>query len=170
MNKAFICFAYKYIFGEMYELTNRSRDIKLNKYYLKIYKELAIAKTELTQTLNKEPTLTEICLYLELDETLATDVMLLTGKMINLDDEYRSLNGEVVTIKDCIGVEEPLDEQILVSDSIKTLEPLEQTVIDYRYFQDLTQDETADLLGISQVKVSRVEKKSKAKIKAYIAA
>lgn len=164
----FMTYAYKYVFGEMYELTNKSRDIKINKYYLKILKEIEIAKNELIQKLNKIPTLTEICLYAEIDETLANDVILLTGSMISLDDEYISLNGELKVI-DTIGLVNNLDDQILVNDSLNTLEPLEQSVIDYRYFQDLTQTETANVLGISQVKVSRLETKSKKKIKEYIA-
>ena len=170
MNKAFMSFAYKYIFGEMYELANKSRDIKLNKYYLKILKATELARSELSQKLNKVPTITEICLYLEIDETEVTDVLLLTGNMLSLDDEYNSLNGDEVTIKDCIGTHDNIDDQILVNDSLETLEPLEQSVMDYRYFQDFTQTVTADVLGISQVKVSRLEKSSKQKIKAYIAA
>lgn len=170
MNKAFMCFAYKYIFGEMYELANKSRDIRLNKHYLKILKQITIAKSELLQKLGYEPSLTSICLYLELDETLASDVLLLTGEMLSLDDEYRTLNGDSVSIGDTVGREESYDDRLLVSDSLATLDPLEQSVMDYRYFQDLTQSETADRLGISQVKVSRVEDKGKKKIKAYIAA
>lgn len=165
----FMSFAYKYIFGEMYELTNKSRDIRINKHYLKILKQIELAKSELTQKLNKIPTLTEICLYAEIDESLAADVILLTGTMLSLDDEYQTLNGDV-KIVDFVGVENNLDDQILVNDSLDTLNPLEQSVIDYRYFQDLTQMETASALGISQVKVSRLESSSKKKIKEYIAA
>ena len=164
----FMTYAYKYIFGEMYELTNKSKDIKVNKEYLKILKELELAKVELTQKLNKVPTLTEICLYAEIDESLANEVILLSSQMISLDDEYKTLNGEL-PIKECIGKEENYVDQILVNQSIETLDPLEQSVIDYRYFHDLTQSETADILGISQVKVSRVETASKKKIKEYIA-
>ena len=60
-------------------------------------------------------------------------------------------------------------DKILINDSINELNDLEKSVINYRYFSDLTQDETANVLGISQVKVSRVEAKSKKKIKEYIA-
>ncbi len=165
----FMTFAYKYIFGEMYDLTSKSKDIKLNKYYLKILRQLEQARGELIQKLNKEPTLTEICLYSEIDETLATDVIMLTSQMLSLDDEYKTING-VISVKDYVGIENNYDEQILLNDSIASLNPLEKTIIDYRYFQDLTQTETANILGISQVKVSRLETKSKQKIKEYIAA
>ena len=56
----------------------------------------------------------------------------------------------------------------LINDSLETLSDLERKVVLSRYFEDLTQSETASLLGISQVKVSRIEKKGKAKIKEYI--
>ena len=59
---------------------------------------------------------------------------------------------------------------MVVSDSIDSLDDLEQQVIKIRYFEDLTQMETAEVLGISQVKVSRIENKSKKKIKEYITA
>ena len=155
----FMTFAYKYIFGEMYELTNKSRDIKLNKYYLKLYREMEKAKGYLTQKENRIPTHEEICNYLEIDESIGTDVVIMTNQMLSLDAEF-----------DYIGKEENIDNKILINDSLESLNPLEKSVINYRFFSDLTQDETADVLGISQVKVSRVEAKSKKKIEEYIAA
>ena len=44
----FHSYAYKYIFGEMYELSLKSRDIKLNKYYLKVYKLINEARNTLS--------------------------------------------------------------------------------------------------------------------------
>ena len=61
-----------------------------------------------------------------------------------------------------------IDSQIIINASLETLSDLERKVVLSRYFEDLTQSETASLLGISQVKVSRIEKKGKAKIKEYI--
>ena len=90
--------------------------------------------------------------------------------MLSIEEEYQTLNGDSVAIKDCIGQEEDIDSQILIDDSLNNLEPLEQDVIKIRYFNDLTQTETAKVLGISQVKVSRLETKGKQKIKEYIAA
>jgi len=168
-NTNFMSFVYKYIFGEMYDLTTKSRDIKLNKEYQRLFREIEQARSFLTQKLGKIPTLNEICLYLEIDESLATDVIILNQQMASIDYEYESLNNEG-TIMNTIGVEDNTFEQILINDSINALEPLEQSVIDYRYFHDLTQTETAGILGITQVKVSRLETSSKKKIKEYIAA
>ena len=80
------------------------------------------------------------------------------------------MNGESFSIADTIGEYQNPDDRILIEDSLNTLEPIEQEVIKIRYFEDLTQMETAEVLGISQVKVSRIESKGKQKIKEYIAA
>ena len=166
----FIAFAYKYIFGEMYELANKSRDIKLNKAYLKLYKQIEETKKALTIKNNRVPSMSELCLFLELDECLVAEVISLTEKSLSLDDEFATLTGNTLPISECIGKEDNLDDRILIEDSLNELEPLEQSVIKIRYFNDLTQMETAEVLGISQVKVSRLEQKDKEKIKKYIAA
>ncbi|MBR1742634.1 MAG: sigma-70 family RNA polymerase sigma factor [Lachnospiraceae bacterium] len=54
--------------------------------------------------------------------------------------------------------EEILD-RMLLSELIRSLEPKEQELIRYRYFHDMTQTQVAKLLGISQVQVSRMEKR-----------
>ena len=62
------------------------------------------------------------------------------------------------------------DTKILIKDSLEELNELERKVIDFRYFKDYTQQETAEEMGINQVKVSRLESSSKRKIKEYICA
>lgn len=52
-----------------------------------------------------------------------------------------------------------IDERIALQEAIGTLPPEEQMLIQLRYFRGLTQSESAKLLGITQVKVSRSEKK-----------
>lgn len=152
-------YARNYIFGEMYELSLKSRNIKLNKSYLKIYKLVNQAKSHLSQTLNREATLSDISAYLDIDLSEISYVVTIMEDMFSLDDEYANIQ---------VGKEENLDEQILIQDSIASLDPLSSAVINYRYREDLTQTEVAKLLGISQVKVSRIETKGKNKILEYI--
>lgn len=153
-------YAKKYVFGEMYELSVKSRNIKLNKYYLKVYKLVNLAASTLTQELGKSPTLDEISAYLEISLSDIEYVITLMEDMFSLDDEYANIQ---------VGETNNLDDEILIRDSIASLDPLSSAVIDYRYNKDLTQSEVAKLLGISQVKVSRIESKSKNKILEYIA-
>jgi RNA polymerase sporulation-specific sigma factor len=50
-------------------------------------------------------------------------------------------------------------EQIALEETIKTLPPLWKKILLLRYFRDYSQQQTADALGLTQVKVSREEKK-----------
>lgn len=166
----FVNYAYTHIFGEMHELANKSRDIQLNKAYLKAYKTIKASQSKLYEMLGRKPSLTEISLDTNIPEDMISEVLILTSQMLSIEEEFQTLNGDTVAIKDCIGQVEDIDSQILIDDSLHNLEPLEQDVIKIRYFNDLTQTETAKVLGISQVKVSRLESKGKQKIKEYIAA
>ena len=155
----FSSYAYKYIFGEMYELSLKSRDIKLNKNYLKLYRSINIAKNTLAQSLNREVTIKDLSSYLEVDLSELEYVSIMMEDMFSLDDEYERIQ---------IGVENNCDDLIMLEESLSTLDPLSSAVINYRFKEDLTQSEVADLLGISQVKVSRIEAKSKRQILEYI--
>ena len=164
----FTTFAYKYIFGEMYELAKNNRNIKLNKTYLKIYKQIENAKVLLTQKFNRVPSNQEISMYLEIDINLINDVIITCSNIISLDEE-----SEVLSYSNLYAITgETVDyyTKILISDSLEKLDEMERKVIDYRYFKDYTQQEIANILGINQVKVSRLESKGKRKIKEYISA
>ena len=56
--------------------------------------------------------------------------------------------------------EERMLEKIALRQSIAELPERERTVINMRYFHGLTQDRVAKVLGVSQVQVSRIEKKA----------
>lgn len=158
-NGKFSSYAYKYIFGEMYDLSISCRNIKLNKYYLKLYKLINKSKSYLSQSLEREVSNQDISEYLGIPVNELEDVLIMTDNMLSLDDEYEHIQ---------VGVEEQLDDAILLEESLSTLDPLSSAVIKYRYQADLTQSEVAQVLGISQVKVSRIESSSKKKILEYI--
>ena len=165
----FSTFAYNYIFGEMYELANSSRNIKLNKIYLKSAKLIEKARLYLTQKLEREPTLYEISEYTKLEPSFIEEVLIITKEMISLDEEYNELN-DGNNLYNSLGTSIDLDTKILVKESLDNLEEPMKSIISYRYFNDLTQSEIAEMLGLSQVKVSRLESKGKQKIKEYISA
>lgn len=165
VGKNFINFAYMYIYGEMFEFVNNSQTIKLNKEYLRLSKSIKKAITMLQEELGRTPTTTELSTFLEIDEKTIINILNITKESISLDDK---ITDDGTSYIDTIGETMDLDSQILINDSLETLNDLERKVVLSRYFEDLTQSETANLLGISQVKVSRIEKKGKAKIKEYI--
>ena len=114
------------------------------------------------------PTNKELSLFLEIEEREIEEVTIMCSTIISMDSESEMLNEN--NLYSVLGVDYDYDTKLLIKDSIEQLDDLERKVIDYRYFKDFTQQETADFLGIKQVKVSRVETNSKRKIKEYICA
>lgn len=164
-NSNFINFAYMYIFGEMYNLVNNSKDIKLTKEYLKLSKLITKTINNIQETTGKTPSISELANYLKIDEKTIIEILELTKEIVSLDSK---IDDNSVSYIDTIGKTTNIDDLILIKESLTKLDNLEKQIIINRYFNDLTQQETATLLGLSQVKVSRLEQKSKQKIKEYI--
>lgn len=160
-NTKFTTYAYNYIFGEMYELSSNTRTIKLNKDILRTYKKIEQAKLLLTQKYLKEPSIKEISLFLNIPEMIINDIYNATNTIMSLDSEETRPIYETIPSNN-------KQTNIDIKDSINTLTKEEQNIIKLRYYQDLTQSETANILGLSQVKVSRYEKKSLKKMYNYL--
>ena len=61
-----------------------------------------------------------------------------------------------------------MDTLVALKTSLESLNDYERTLIESRYMQDLTQSETAGILGINQVQVSRMEQKVLKKMRQYL--
>ena len=167
-NINYYTYAYKWILGEMYELVQRSRDIKVDKNYQKLYKQIELSRQHLSQKLNRVPNDKELSLFLEIPEAKINEVIIICSSTISLDSESLELNNN--NLYSVLGREYDYDTKLLIKDSLEQLDEVERKIIQERYFEERTQEEVATMLGINQVKVSRMENKSKKKIKEYICA
>lgn len=158
----FSTYAYPYIFGEMYTLANNNRNIKISKDLLKLYKCIEKTRYELAQRLKRIPSNLEIAQFLELDYRLVEEAIGCCTKMISLDEEANELNLHEV-------IAEPTkisnDLKIDLANSFKALNDNERKIIKARYYEDLTQNEIAQKLKMTQVMVSRYEKKGLEKMR-----
>ena len=158
----FSTYAYPYIFGEMYQLVNSNKDIKVSKELLKLYKVVEKTRYELAQRFGYIPSDLEVAQFLEMDYNLIREAVLCSQSMISLDDEANELNlHEVIADKHSVNVDLKID----IDDSFKVLNSDELEIIKARYYDDLTQSEVAKKLNMTQVMVSRYEKKSLEKMK-----
>ncbi|MCQ4699325.1 sigma-70 family RNA polymerase sigma factor, partial [Paeniclostridium sordellii] len=64
--------------------------------------------------------------------------------------------------------EEKVIDNLLLKEVLGKLDKRERHIIMLRYFEDKTQSEIGEMLNISQVQVSRIEKKVLSKLKTYI--
>lgn len=159
-NVKFTTYAYTYIIGEINLFLNKNRHIKISKEYLAIYKQIIKAKNILTQKLMKEPTTFELAIFLEIDEKVINNVIQMVSSVDSLDRTIKS-DGKELSLYDTIDVAS-VDNEInyfALKDEINKLDEQSKRLIEERYFQDKTQSETAAILGINQVQVSRNEQK-----------
>lgn len=161
----FSTYAYKYIYGEMYIVAN-SKSIKVSKDILKIVKLLERGRNMLAQKLMHDPSISELATFLEIPEEKIEQALMCASSILSIDndsDDERNLH-EVIPYEEAI----TQDDKMLLAESMNTLNPLEKDIISARYYEDLTQSETARKLGITQVMVSRYESKSLAKMREFM--
>ena len=164
----FTTYAYQYVLGEMLDFIKKDRTIKVSKDSLKIYKLYEQAKETLAQRKKQIPTFSEICEFLELDEETVYDAIKMSEYVLSTDSSLRE--DENTTFIETCGEDrrEAIDSLIDLKMELMNLPEFERRLVDLRYFKDYTQSETASILGISQVQVSRNEKHILAKIKKNI--
>ena len=153
----FSTYAYQYIYGEMYTTAFGSKPIYVNKDAMRIYNKVKKARELMMQKENRNVTYDEVCKYLNIDINTFLDI--LNSLSANISIENTELN---------LTKHDNIDELILLKESLEILSSLEKSVMNMRYLNDLSQDETAKVLGLSQVRVSRIEKTSKEKMREFI--
>ena len=151
----FITYAYPYIYGEMYNLINHDKSIKVNRKTNSLYLKITKVSALLTQKLMHEPSIDEIASYLEIDSSLVIDALNTSYAMLDIDERDYGYNDSNL-------------DNLVLKDEINKLNREEFTIINGRYKNDLSQQEVANIMGISQVQVSRKEKKILEKLKSKL--
>lgn len=166
INVKFTTYAYPYILGEMRKLVREDKSIKVNRNIQMLNLKIEKARVILTQRLMREPSVIELSNFLELPEDIICDAINSTKSIYSIDESL-NVDGKDITLQDTIGSIDnmDLDDIIQLRDELALLSPFEKKIIENRYMKDLTQQETALDLGISQVQVSRNEKKVLVKLK-----
>lgn len=157
----FTTFSYPYILGKITEFIRENHTVKLSRNMARAKRKLEKAKTYLSQELMKEPTNEEISNYLNIPLENVNILMNYKGEGLSLDEFYL----DDLSLYDVIGSDHNYDNLIFLKQQFESLEEPERTIMYYRYFEDMTQSEVADSLGLSQVNVSRKEKKVLTKLR-----
>ena len=161
----FSTYAYKYIYGEIYSYINSNKTLKLSKEVNTLYNKINKAKDILSQKLMKEPSTYELSLFLEIEESLITNI--LNSRNISSIDDIITSSDNNLTLSDTISDKKDYYniDYLLLNEEIDTLEYPEKEIMKLRYFEDKTQSEVAKILGINQVQVSRYEGKTLKRIR-----
>ena len=169
-NTKFTTYAYLWIKGEILKYIREDKNIKVNRELVTLSKSIEEVKNVLRHQLLREPTLEEVSLFSEIDISLIQEAEMAKDFVLSLDYALSDDEGKELNLYDTVSYQERgYDSEILdLKEAILQLEPTEQKIIQYRYFDDMTQSETSKILGINQVKVSRDEAKILRKLKSEL--
>ena len=165
-NTKFTTYAYPFILGEINNYVKKDKGIKISRDVSKLNRMIERASVLLTQKLMREPSISEVASYLEIDECLVVDAYIARYPIKSFESPIND-DGKEVTLMDIIPDINSLDINTLIAlkEELNKLSPLEREIINSRYMEDLTQSEVAKTLGMSQVQVSRKEQKVLTKLR-----
>ena len=155
----FSTYAVPKIAGEIRRFLRDDGTIKVSRSLKERAALIRTARQRLTGTLGREPTLAELSEATAETDTCATESLQRRSGEDGFALEDVLTEGEM---------EEKILERIALREAIAQLTDREQMVIRLRYFHGLTQDKTAKILGVSQVQISRIEKKALAALRQHI--
>ena len=169
-SQEFFYYAKKYILGEMMIFLRENRNIKVSRDMYSLNKKINDAYNYLSQKFMHSPTIEELSEFLEINvEDLR--IALSDYNTTSLDKTINDDENKDVSLYDMIPNIEHLNKDDLISlkDGINSLTERERKIINLRYLKDYTQAQTANILGMSQVQVSRQEVKVLKKLNQEIA-
>lgn len=162
-NVKFSTYAMPMIIGEIKRFLRDDGIIKVSRNLKEIANKAHIARETLEKDFGREPTISEIASVLEISKE---DLVLALESVQSTEYLYETIHqddGSPILLIDRIsfneGEEIDIIDRLALKEVLSSLEPRERQIIMLRYYKDMTQCQVAEMLNMSQVQVSRVEKK-----------
>lgn len=152
---AFSTYAVPVILGEIKRLFRDGGAVKVSRSLKELSLKAAAIREELSKTLGREPSISELAQKLGVSEAETAEALCSSAVPLSLspgDDEAP------IELPVSFG-EEGIVEKISLFNALNTLDEGDKRLIAFRYFEHKTQSETAKRLNMTQVQVSRREKK-----------
>lgn len=156
----FSTYAVPKITGEIRRYLRDDGTVKVSRTIKEQATAIRSMRNQLTSALGREPTLQEIARQTGLTPE---EIALAENATASVESIHRELGEEGFSLENVLSdnqSEEKLMEKIALQQAIDQLAEREGLVIKLRYYHCLTQDRVAKVLGVSQVQVSRIEKKA----------
>ena len=154
----FSTYAVPKIAGEIRRFLRDDGTVKVSRSIREQAQTLYSARERLRQQLGREPLLSELS-----EETgLSPEEIARTEIATDTPESLQRETGEGLTLEGTLGTEAPEEamvERIALRQAIDHLPEKECMTILLRYFKGLTQEQTARILGVSQVQISRLERR-----------
>ena len=159
----FSTYAVPMITGEIKRFLRDDGIIKVSRSLKETAGKVRMAKEMLGNKLQREPSIEEISEELKIS---TEDIILALESISEVESLYKTIyqgDGNAIYLIDKLEQDkdenEHMIDQLALREIIATLDEKERNLIELRYFRDKTQTDIAKEMGISQVQVSRLEKK-----------
>lgn len=166
----FSTYAVPMIVGEIQRFLRDDGMVKVSRSIRELSFKIRHATDDYIKKHGKSPSITEVAAVLDVpidDIILASDAL---RDPASLHEELYENEGDSLTLMDQLRDDrsEKVFDHIPLRDVISRLNKRDQTIIYMRYYLDCTQSDIAERIGISQVQVSRLEKKILAQLKTWM--
>ena len=162
-NVKFSTYAVPMIIGEIKRFLRDDGMIKVSRNVKSLAKKLHFDKEALTKKLNREPTVEELAQFSGMDKEEILFALESSASMQYLYEVIHQDDGSPVLLIDKLSEnaieDKNITEKLALKEALRNLDTKSRQIIVLRYFKDKTQIQVAKMLGISQVQVSRIEKK-----------
>lgn len=156
-------YALPYILGELKRFIRDDGDIKVSRSLKDLACKIRDIENNFFNDNNRQITVLEIAKELKVSKEDVVLAMDLKNPIISIyDEKYLGDDGDVCLadkLSTNVDEEEKIVNKISIKELIKDLDDREKELILLRYYKNKTQTQVARILNISQVQVSRIEKK-----------
>ncbi|MFV8829395.1 RNA polymerase sporulation sigma factor SigF [Alkalihalobacterium sp. APHAB7] len=157
----FSTYAVPMIIGEIQRFLRDDGTVKVSRSIKELGNKIRKVKDELSKTLGRVPTVNEIAEKLEISPEEVVFAGEASRSLTSIHETVYENDGDPITLLDQIADQtgNKWFDKIALTEAIRHLDERERLIVYLRYYKDQTQSEVAERLGISQVQVSRLEKK-----------
>lgn len=174
--RSFEAFAVPTVIGEIKRfLRDKTWAIHVPRRIKELGPKIKAAVETLTIEMQRSPLVSEIAEYLDVEEEVVLEAMEMgrSYQALSMDHTLDAdSEGGTVTLFDIIGETdggfEKTDQRMVVANALNVLSEREKQIIQYTYIEQLSQKETGERLGISQMHVSRLQRKAIKKLQEAI--
>ncbi len=164
----FSTYAVPKIAGEIRRFLRDDGAVKVSRSVKERAVSLRQSRQQLSQRLGREPTLGELSAATGLDPEDIAAAETATMAVASLQSESGEDGFTLESVLGTDGMEEELIERLALRQAIDALPERERKVILLRFYKNLTQDRVSRVLGVSQVQVSRIERKAVQHLREYL--
>lgn len=165
----FSTYAVPKIAGEIRRFLRDDGAVKVSRSIKEQAAVIGVKRSKLTNLLGREPTIHELSHHLGIS---AEEIAMTECAMSSVESIHQPNGDDGFTLESILTdteSEERMIERVALRQAIRQLPEREMQVVHLRYFHGLTQERVARIMEVSQVQVSRIEKKAIARLRELIA-